>query len=259
MNHVVQHDLARPRDADEARREIDRRPDHRIGAVLVAAHAACDDFAGCDADVHVERLSRRRADVGHRTNDRVGRADCACRIVAMRDGRAEDRHHRVADVLVDATAEALDDRVDRAEESLEHPMDVLGVLRLRQPCEAAQVGEQHGDGSALGLRGFGSRVHRGRRRDRERPAAAAAELFSGLVRESAVRAAERQRGAALRAEPPPGTVVRAAPCANLPTRVVHRYPLTLQRAPSESTNSASVTPCSGSGARVKRTPAAVSA
>jgi hypothetical protein len=36
-----------------------------------------------------------------------------------------------------------------------------------------------------------------------------------------------------------------------------RQPLTLHRAPSESTNSASVTPCNGAGSRVKRIPAAV--
>ena len=259
MNHVVQHHFARTRDADKAGGEIDRRPDHRISAMLVAAHPARDDLARRDADMHVERGCRRRAEVGHRTDDRVGRADCAGGIVAMRDGRAEDRHDRVADVLVDATAEALDDRVDRAEVPLEHPMDVLGILLLGQPRVAAQVGEQDGDGSALGFRGFASGSGRGRGRERERAAASAAEPFSGLVRKSAGWAADGQCGAALRAKPPPGAVVRAAARASLPTRIVHGYPLTLQRAPSESTNSASVTPCSGSGARVKRTPAAVSA
>ena len=64
VNHVVQHDFAGSRDADKARGEIDRRPDHRISAMLVAAHAARDDLARRDADMHVERAADGRRESG---------------------------------------------------------------------------------------------------------------------------------------------------------------------------------------------------
>ena len=65
----------------------------------------------------------------------VGGAHRARGFVAVRDRRAEDRHHRVADVLVDAAAEALDDRVDGAEVALEQRVDVFGVEPLaRAAC-----------------------------------------------------------------------------------------------------------------------------
>ena len=123
--------------------------------MLFASDAARDDFAGRNADVHVERLGRRRVEVRHRPHNRVGGARRACRLVAMRHRSAEDRHDRIADVLVDAAAEALDDRVDDAEEALEQLMDVFGIELLRQLRIAAKIGEQDGDGTALG---FGAAV-----------------------------------------------------------------------------------------------------
>ena len=231
-----------------------------------AAHAARDDLAGGDANVSRQCFAEWRADLGYRLLDRGRGTHGTRRLVTARDRRAEDRHHGVADVLVDAPAEAIDDAVDGAEIALEQRVHVFGIEAFGEPRVATEIGEQHGDRPALGVVA-GNRCGRGSRGRDQRAAAAAAEALAGLVRESARRARDREHGAAPRAEAPPRTVVRAAAragdsgiaCDRWPPANRRRtYPLTLTRPPSGSTNSASVMPCSGSGARVKRTPAAQS-
>ena len=97
----------------------------------------------------------------------------AHRVVAVRDRCAEHRHHRIADVLVDAAAEALDDLVGRLVEPLEHRVDVLRVERARHPRVVDEIGEDHGHRSPFAVallarspgrrrsRGCRSRKHRG--------------------------------------------------------------------------------------------------
>ena len=238
MDGTVEDGFAGPGDADEPGSEIHGRPDDRVRAVLAGPNAARDDFARGDADVHGQRAPERRADVGHRPLDRVGRTHRAGRLVAVRDRRAEEGHHRIADVLVDTSAEAIDDRVDDAEVAFEQPVNVLRVEPLRQPRVAAEVSEQHRHGSALGLARSDRRRRRRRGGARERGTAAAAEALGGFVPEAARGTRHRQHGAALRAEPPSGAVPGAAGRAG--ARLGRRQlrisvtQLTLQRAPSVS-------------------------
>ena len=67
---------------------------------------------------------------------------------------AEDRHHAVADELVEAPAGCLDGLSGRAEVAVEQEHDVVGKLALGDRREAANVGEQHRDVAlaAMGLR-----------------------------------------------------------------------------------------------------------
>ena len=65
-----------------------------------AARGAGQHLAGSDADMDVER----RLQPGDLLMDGSGRAQRAFGIVGGRHRRAEDRHHRVADVLVDGGA-----------------------------------------------------------------------------------------------------------------------------------------------------------
>ena len=66
---------------------------------------------------------------GHRAMDLGRGAHRAHRVVVVRDRRAEHGHHRVADVLVDAAAEALDDLVGDLVEPPEHRVHVLRIER----------------------------------------------------------------------------------------------------------------------------------
>ena len=60
-------------------------------------------LAGGDPDPHLEL-----ALLGERVADGERRADGALGVVLVRDGRPEDRHHGVADELLDGAAEALE-------------------------------------------------------------------------------------------------------------------------------------------------------
>ena len=68
------------------------------------------------------------------------------------DGRAEHRHHRVADELLDRPSEALDLGAHSLVVALEQLADVLGVRDLRVRRVPDQVGEDHRDHLPLALR-----------------------------------------------------------------------------------------------------------
>ena len=91
----------------------------------------------------------------------------------MRDRRAEERHHRVADELLDRAAEALELVAQVRVVGREHRADVLGIELLGARREADEVGEEDGDDLAL--------LARGRGRPLERRATGVAEAGAGRV------------------------------------------------------------------------------
>ena len=105
---------------------------------------------------HPDLLAERRDRLGERER----RAHRPFRVVLASHRRAPDRHHCVADELLDRAAQAFDQRAAALEVLAEELADVLGVTMLGQRREADQVGEQHRDEPSLGDRGRGC----GRRR-----------------------------------------------------------------------------------------------
>ena len=99
--------------------------------------------------------------------DRERRADGALGVVLVRDRRAEDGHHRVADELLDRAAEALELGAQARVVGPQERPDVLWVELLGARREADEVGEEHRDDLALLARLLG--------RDGERRAAVRAE------------------------------------------------------------------------------------
>ena len=67
-----------------------------------------DGLAGGDGRPHGELELFLLVQLVDRVEDAESRADGALGVVLVRDRRAEDRHHRVADELLDRAAEALD-------------------------------------------------------------------------------------------------------------------------------------------------------
>ena len=102
-------------------------------------------------------------------------------------GRAEERHHRVADELLDRAAVALELAAQALVVRRKHRAHVLRVEALGPRGEADQVTEEHRDDLAL--------LARGRRRG-ERRAAGVAEARVGRVLAAAGRA--RRHGRSLR-------------------------------------------------------------
>ena len=64
-------------------------------------------------------------------------------------GRSPDRHHRVADELLDRAAVERDQPAARVEVARQKLAHLLGVARLRERREADEVGEEHRDEPAL--------------------------------------------------------------------------------------------------------------
>ena len=101
-------------------------------------------------------------------------------IVLVRDRRAEERHHRVADELLHRAAAALELVTQPLVVRRQHRLHVLGIEPLGARREAHEIGEQDRDNFPL-------RAGRARRL-RERRAALGAELRRRLVLVAAVRA-----------------------------------------------------------------------
>ena len=126
-------------------------------------------------------------------------------IVAVGDGNAEQRHHRIADMAVHRAAEVRHDTVHTVEDAAGGVVKLLGVEQLRQPGIAGEIDVHDGD-----LASFASGPLRGwlRQCQHQAAAAVAAELGARLVGGSAGRAGDHQFAAAFGAEPPAFAVFR---------------------------------------------------
>ena len=67
------------------------------------------------------------------------------RVVLVRDGDAESRHHRVADELLDRSAFGFDLVAHRVRERLEDVLQVLGVELFSERRRPGEIREEHGD------------------------------------------------------------------------------------------------------------------
>src|SRR5262249_14207687 len=135
--------------------DVDRVADHRV----VAADGAGQHLAGVHADAqgeaHAVRLVEGGVDVRHRILHSKRGAHRALGVVLVRHRRAEDRHHVVADVLVDGAAVALHLVAEATQAALYEALDRLGVHLLRHGRVARQVGEYDGHAPALLREGLG--------------------------------------------------------------------------------------------------------
>ena len=125
----------------EPRSDVDRvAGDERL------ALAADDDLARVDADPRLQVV------LGDRSAHLRRGANRAERVVLVRSRNAEDRHHRVADELLDGTAVAFDDPPEVFEVAAHARAQCLRVGRLPEGSRAHEVTEENRDDlSLLGL------------------------------------------------------------------------------------------------------------
>jgi hypothetical protein len=137
---LVDEDPARRRGALDARRGVHQvagddaladRPDRHGGV------------AGRDPGPGLEGGAAALAERVHRIDQLEGDADGPLGVVLLGDRRAPDRHHRVADELLDRAAVALDRAPGRLEVAREQLAHLLGIARAGERREADQVGEEH--------------------------------------------------------------------------------------------------------------------
>ena len=103
----------------------------------------------------------------------------------MRDRRAEERHHRVADELLHRAAATLELVTQPLVVRRQHRLHVLGIEPLGSAGEADEIGEQDRDDLPFRV-GNARRLH-------ERDAALGAELRRRLVLVAAVRTDAHRR------------------------------------------------------------------
>ena len=127
-----------------ARRRVDDVPCHERLAFRGTRLEADDGFTRvhCDPYLHVCLPGRPLA-------DGESRADGALRVVLMRDGRAEDRHHRVADELLDRSSVSLELRAQVSVIRREQAAHVLGIHLLGARGKANEVAEEDSDDLAF--------------------------------------------------------------------------------------------------------------
>jgi hypothetical protein len=106
-------------------------------------------FTGRDPDPQLDPFLR--CELAHRER----RPDCALGIVLVRYRRAEERHHGVADELLDGAAEALELRLDPCVTRRLHQLHVLRIELLGTRREAHDIGEEDRDDLPLPPRTLG--------------------------------------------------------------------------------------------------------
>ena len=125
---LADQDLARRGGLLEAGGDVDRVAG---GQALGVAGVAGDDFAGVDAGPVLqgdpELGSEGDVEVLQRLAHLGGRSHGPQRVVLVHPGQAEDRHDRIADVLLDRPAVALQDGLHRREVQREHLSQRLAV------------------------------------------------------------------------------------------------------------------------------------
>ncbi len=107
---------------------------------LRAAPHAAHHLTGVDADADLESRAQRL----HCFADAKRSTECPLGVVVVRLRCPEDRHHRVADVLLDAPAVSLDLAGYGGEVGALDLAHRLGIARLRPTGKAHQVGEEGG-------------------------------------------------------------------------------------------------------------------
>ena len=133
VGDLADGDAARPRRRLQARGDVHRVADHRVAvADLAGEHVArVDPHAQREADVGggVDVL----VDLLHRGLHREAGADGALGVVLVGDGRAEHRHHVVADVLVDRAAVAHDLLAEPPQRPVDERLHRLRIHAARRP------------------------------------------------------------------------------------------------------------------------------
>ena len=124
------------------------RDDHGLAGVEPAADPQHEPEIPVQPDVQLDEC----------LDDVPGRADGAQRVVIVGGAGPEDRHHRIADELLNDPLMLLDRRAARVVVAVHGGVYRLGVHGLRHRGRADQVAEEHGDDApARGLAGRGDR------------------------------------------------------------------------------------------------------
>jgi hypothetical protein len=157
MRVRAERDLSGLGDVQDPRGQIGGIAHRRVVHAKVTPDGTHHHRTGIDADPDPEvdtvtllHVIAKRLQAGP---DAQRRAQRAMRVVLVGDRGAEERHHAVAEKLVDGPLVRMDGGEDDLEASIHDFVDGLGIESGRQRGEAGDIREQHGDLLALALDG----------------------------------------------------------------------------------------------------------
>ena len=143
---AADQDVARPRGLLEPGGDVD---DVARGEEAAGRGVARDRLARVHADPHAELDAALRSQLVAEGGDLLAHGGCrahrAQRIVLVGDRDAEDRHHGIADVVLDRAAVCLDDIAHADEPALHRPAQRLGIHAFSERRGSDHVGEDDGD------------------------------------------------------------------------------------------------------------------
>src|SRR6266446_142090 len=174
------------------------------------------DHNGPGGDTDSDRQPFGRIENADRFNDIEGGAYRSLRVVLMRFGIAEVRHHAITEILGDVAVVALDSRRASTAIYAHHVAEIFWIQTFGQRGRADEIAEHHGELAPLG--GDSGRwlcVRRGGGAFQRR-AATAAEVFTRAIAESARRTRLCERSTACRTEATFGPVLTVAAWAAHP-------------------------------------------
>jgi hypothetical protein len=198
--HVVDEHRAGRRERLDPGRRVDGVADDHSLADGVELDGR---LAGEDARAHLQLVDADpRGQAGDRRTEVEARPHRALGVVLARERRTPERHHGVADELLDRPAIGADGPAGDLEVLRENLADLLRVAALAERGVADQVGEQHRhQAPLLGARRRRRRAGGRRRHGTQRLTALVAEARAGGGRGAAGGTGDRERGAAVVAEP----------------------------------------------------------
>lgn len=144
-------DFTRRGGALESRRDVDRVAEHGVVGYIFAADVADESCAGADADANLQPVF-----LSHGC-DLTDNFHCGCHrafwVIMPMQRRAKERHHFIADELVERAIVAKDRVAGDLIESIESHGDFRGIHLFHQRGEAADVDEHDRDVFGLPARG----------------------------------------------------------------------------------------------------------
>src|SRR5262249_52378208 len=128
------YDLAWCGDSEQPGGEVGRVADRRVVHTQIVANGADDHRTGIDADPHAEFDAVSSLDIlGKRLESILycePRTERALSVVLVRDRRPEERHHPVAEELVDRALVIVNRIEDHLEDAVHDRVDVFGIELL---------------------------------------------------------------------------------------------------------------------------------
>jgi hypothetical protein len=135
------HDLARSSRLLQACRDVHRISRHQ--EITSRRVAGGHDFTGVDTPPQQQAFSKERVS-GDGLAQCQGGSQRALRVIAVRAWQAEDRHHRVADKLLEGASSIGNDALGVGVVAAHQGAHIFGVQALAQCGRAGHVGKQDG-------------------------------------------------------------------------------------------------------------------